>query len=338
MDVREIGEIAEIREMWIELLNHSKTGTVFQHPVFLEAWWKQFKTDKTRRQLLAAYADGELVGVGVFEAEGNIVRFLGMREVLGKDELTDYGDIVVKQGVEEEVWRGLLKHMNYELPIRQAQGGRIRSYEFDYVREDSPSFEVLPTVAEELNLAIDLQKQEVAPLLTLPASWEGYVNRLERKKRHELRRKIRRFEEGQTATFKVLDQAGEAERTAFVELVRGSSEEKRAFMSEEMATFFGKLMENSMTEKFGLLAFLEVGTKQLGAVFLLKEGKKLLGYNGGAPTLAGQTVGVVMTAKVIEWAIEHEFTELDFLRGGERYKYDLGAQDRQLWQVRLESH
>src|SRR3990167_930902 len=107
MNIQKIEDISDTREVWETLLESSLTGTVFQQPTFLESWWERFKNDSGKRLLLAGYDGDELVGVGPFEAEGNTVRFLGMRAVLGSEELVDYGDVVAKRGREEAVWQEL---------------------------------------------------------------------------------------------------------------------------------------------------------------------------------------------------------------------------------------
>jgi CelD/BcsL family acetyltransferase involved in cellulose biosynthesis len=47
------------------------------------------------------------------------------------------------------------------------------------------------------------------------------------------------------------------------------------------------------------------------------------------------SLGVVLTAKAIEWAIEHGRSEFDFLRGNETYKYRFGAKDTNILRITL---
>ena len=44
-------------------------------------------------------------------------------------------------------------------------------------------------------------------------------------------------------------------------------------------------------------------------------------------------MGLVNKALVIREAIEAGKSHFDFLRGAERYKYDLGAEDREVYQL-----
>ena len=55
------------------------------------------------------------------------------------------------------------------------------------------------------------------------------------------------------------------------------------------------------------------------------------------PALFGAlSLGVVITAKAIEYAIENGRKSFDFLRGNETYKYRFGAQDTTIYRIHLE--
>src|SRR2546422_798455 len=58
----------------------------------------------------------------------------------------------------------------------------------------SPTVRALPGLAATVGLAADVTLEERCPVLGLPSSWETYLASLSGKHRHELTRKIRRFE------------------------------------------------------------------------------------------------------------------------------------------------
>ena len=63
-------------------------------------------------------------------------------------------------------------------------------------------------------------------------------------------------------------------------------------------------------------------------------GSSYLLYNSGYdPAYARMSVGLLNKALTIQWAIASGKRVFDFLRGDERYKYELGAVDR--WIYRL---
>ena len=58
-------------------------------------------------------------------------------------------------------------------------------------------------------------------------------------------------------------------------------------------------------------------------------------YNGGYDPNGGYAAGMAAHGKIIEWAIKNKYKKVDYLRGDERYKYDLGAKDQQLYQLTI---
>ncbi|MCZ7665851.1 MAG: GNAT family N-acetyltransferase [Chloroflexi bacterium] len=47
------------------------------------------------------------------------------------------------------------------------------------------------------------------------------------------------------------------------------------------------------------------------------------------------SLGVVLTAKAIEWAVANGRSHFDFLRGDEEYKYRFGAVDTEIYKITL---
>ena len=59
-------------------------------------------------------------------------------------------------------------------------------------------------------------------------------------------------------------------------------------------------------------------------------------YNSGFdPEFSFYSTGVVLKALSIKKAVEDGKKKYDFLRGGERYKYELGAKDLQLFRIEM---
>ena len=82
------------------------------------------------------------------------------------------------------------------------------------------------------------------------------------------------------------------------------------------------------------LAFLSDGNTDIAAAFQLEWNGSLLLYNSGyAPQYRKISPGLILLARCIEEAIGRGIREYDFLRGGERYKYDLGGVDRAVYRA-----
>jgi CelD/BcsL family acetyltransferase involved in cellulose biosynthesis len=53
------------------------------------------------------------------------------------------------------------------------------------------------------------------------------------------------------------------------------------------------------------------------------------------PEFRDRSPGLALFGYVIHWAIEHGYETIDFLRGDELYKRNLGAKLQPLWHVSL---
>jgi CelD/BcsL family acetyltransferase involved in cellulose biosynthesis len=84
------------------------------------------------------------------------------------------------------------------------------------------------------------------------------------------------------------------------------------------------------------LFMLRINNRPAAAVLCFVAGSYLYLYNSGYdPEFSSLSVGLVSKALCLRWAIENGFGGLDFLRGDESYKYDLGAQDQRVYRLRL---
>jgi len=111
------------------------------------------------------------------------------------------------------------------------------------------------------------------------------------------------------------------------------SEQKRNFLSKEMRSFFSELIKTFYPGQLSL-SFLENGAFKIAAslTFLFKD--EVLLYNSGFdPQYSYLSPGLVLKAYLIRKSIEEGKKRFDFLRGGEKYKYDLGGKERKLYKV-----
>ena len=238
---------------------------------------------------------------GVWEVYQDKLILLGMQPVLGGEEVTDYAKTDIK-----------------DLP----QG--YKKIQLDYVREDSETFKSLRGDSSQV------ERQEVAPYIDLPKTWEEYLEGLKRKYRKELKRKIKRLEAiGHEVTQE--DNLGE-----FVRLHRLSDPAKNKFMSEPMARFFQDVYEAKIPGWQSKLAFLKIeGKYAAGIMSFVSEDEYWLYNSGFDPEYSFYSVGFLLKAWSIRQAIEDGKKKYDFLRGSERYKYELGAKDLQLYRIMI---
>lgn len=316
--IKVFNRFSEVENFWDKIIRQSQTASFFQTFAWQKIWWQHFGQGKL--WLLGIEAGPDLVGLASFEEKNEMLNFLGTNEVLGDELLTDFGDIVAKRGWEELCWRQIREFFQQTLDLH-------------FVREDSPSLAILKKLGGQTKM------EEVAPYLNLPSSWEDYLAFLPRKERQELQRKLRRLEK--IGSFRVCRLDNKGCLSEFFRLLRLSSEPKERFLKPQMEDFFRDLVKVFLPKNLLDLCFLETEGKTVAATLAFSfqgppAGEEVYLYNSGFdPTFAYLSPGLLLKAFLIKKAISEGKKRFDFLRGPERYKYDLGAKDQKLYQIRL---
>ncbi len=313
----------QIEGDWEDLLPSCWTNTIFVTPWWQRVWLKHFGDETTIRILKATDSDETLLGIAPMNVAEGVVSFLG-----GTD-LFDYHDFLVRKGAEETFY--------------PAAFDEIDTWEWDTidlksVPEGSPAIPCVTDVASKKGWQIEVTEEDKAPIKSLPMEWENYVQGLGKKYRHELRRKIRK-----------LGNAGEVSQhdytTAdlfatylpdFFRLHRMSSPDKAEFMTDAREQFFTEIAEIAAARGHFKLSMLELDGVRVAACINFDYGDSYLLYNSGYdPAYSRLSVGLVNKAWTIKDAIESGKKTFNFLRGGERYKYDLGAEDRAVYAIQI---
>ena len=246
-------------------------------------------------------------------------------QLVGCVEVSDFLDIVIAAGWEKEVYYCLLDWLQSE-----------EAPAWDYLDlcnlpEDSLSYKALPSIFRNAGLRVEVDQEDVAPHVHLPARYENYLMQIDKKQRHEIRRKQRRVERELDVGF-TLVQSMDALQEAmdeFLRLQRMSRPDKESFMTPHMERFF-RVMAGRMLETGHLhLSFLSLNGENAAALLAFEYKKELLLYNSGYDTekWAGYSPGWVLLGYVIQHAIARGIEVFDFLQGDEEYKYRFGGHD-----------
>ncbi len=327
--VRRFDSFEEVRMHWQTLENS------VDHYPFQSFWYQKLFAENFCEQkdiyLLGIYENDTLLAIGGFERVDKRILFLGMKQVLGGQDVSDYGDILFSPGLSGSqqiaIWQTLV---NY---FRQKD---ILGLQLDFVREDSKTYVAFGEgigQRESSFAKASVDKQEVAPYLSVPSSWEDYVELLSRKDRHELKRKIKRLER-QNAFHFCSQKTIKNDFEEFIRLHRTSDEAKEKFMTDAMKQFFWQIVAAEKSDYRIDLCFLAMDNKKVAAIMsFIGQGRALLYNSGFDPEYGYYSVGLILHAYLIKKSIEGKLKIHDFLRGSERYKYALGAKDRQLYNI-----
>jgi CelD/BcsL family acetyltransferase involved in cellulose biosynthesis len=311
-----------VRRDWSELVSVDPAGTFFHRPAYLKLYWEEF--GETPDHLLLAFAeedDGTQVGAVAFERIDEELRFLGGTEV------TDYMGPVGIPDAQAEIAKALVGALTEREDWRSAD---LRG-----LPEDRTWLRLLSDAAMGAGLSVleDEDQNGTAPYLTLPASWDAYLDGLPAKLRHEIRRKEKKLET-EAGPYRILtaDQGSVVSfLDRFVELHRLSEGPKGVFMVPGMEIFFRRLAATFLPEGIFRLTFIEVaGELAAGTIGFVCDGTSYLYNSAFDRTWGALAPGMVLVGEDIRRAIEEGCTIFDLLKGDYAYKYRFGAVPRRV--------
>jgi CelD/BcsL family acetyltransferase involved in cellulose biosynthesis len=308
------------RPGWPGLVDADPAGTFFHTPAYLKLYWEEF--GETPEHLLLAFAeedDGRPVGAVAFERIGTTLRFLGGTEVT--DYMGPVGMPERQETVAKELWGALVTRQDWS-------DADLRG-----LAEDRAWLGLLSEGAAGQGLGVEVTDDQngVAPFLSLPPTWDTYLESLPAKLRHEIKRKAKKLE-AETGPFRVSTATEETlgeSLDRFVELHRMSEGPKGVFMQPGMEIFFRRLAEAFGPGGIFRLTFIEVhGERAAGTIGFVFNGTFFL-YNSAFDRKWGNLApGMVLVGEDIRLAIEDGCSAFDLLKGDYGYKYRFGAVPR----------
>ena len=309
---------------WEDLHGRGRRTSPFLSPRFLLPWFRAFGRGCDVRVARWAPGGGPDEGLLFLCRCGE-----GGWTFLGGEQVADYLDALVAPSHAEVFWREFL-----DRGLPALGGGPLV---LPGLVEGTPALSLLPAICRERGLSCSVAEMDRAPFVSLPGSFEEYLERLGKKERHELRRKMRRAGELLPGlAFRVTRTPMELvnDLPSFVDLHRKSHPAKEAFMDEAMAAFFREVAEGFLVSGRLRLAFLSTQGVDVASVFQFRIDGAFLLYNSGYdPVHRAANPGLVLIAHSIGQALDEGCAEYDFLRGTERYKYDLGGVDRMVYRL-----
>ncbi len=319
----------DLEAEWGDLLTNSTADRIFLTHTWLSKWWAAYHPGAIW-SLVFRNPAGELMGIAPWfrttEDDGSrVVRPIGCVDV------TDYLEVITRQGSEESVFAALTDWME------------VHRAEFDMLRlcnipEASPMMTIWADQLAVMGFDLETRVEDVCPIIQLPNNFPDYIAGLDKKNRHELRRKLRNaigkvdwYIVGPEHDFQV-------EMATFLDLMAASSEDKALFLQDNRnLRFFESVMPEIAALGWLQLAILTVEGNPAATYLNFDYGNRILVYNSGLnPVLHGNlSPGIVLLGRLIEYAIKCKRDVVDFLRGDESYKYDMGGQNTRVYRMEI---
>jgi CelD/BcsL family acetyltransferase involved in cellulose biosynthesis len=294
--------------------NNLRWLSVFVLPGWLEAWWQAFGAG-FEPLVLIVREDDKVLGIAPLKLKD------GIASLIGDNSVCDYLDFIVIPGREETFSRALLDYLS---------GQGIKSLVLETLRPESVAGHNVADEGRRRGYSIVFSQIDVSFEMALPATWEDYLFSLESKQRRDVERKMRQLDTVAEVRFSVLrdDRVGEAELTAFFQMMAESRRDKSEFLTAGMRSFFESVAAAMSAYWLFRLGFLEVGVARVAAILYFEYNDRIYLYNSGyMPQYVDMNVGLVSKLYCIRQAIEERKKVFDFLKGPEVYKSRLGGHE-----------
>ena len=318
-----------LQSEWNRLVQASSANTVFSTWEWQRTWWEHLGAGEL---WLTAVRDDDGRLIAIFPCY-RYVTGTGERSLrlVGCIEVADYLDLIIEKGSEEYALSAFVSSLT------GSDAPAWDSVELCNLPAHSPTLRLLPDLARAAGFQATSLEEDVCPLIELPADWEEYLASINKKQRHEIRRKLRRAEGGAELEWYVVGESHDLgrEMEIFLDLHQKSRPDKDDFMSEEMQTFFRAIAGVMHDAGWLQLMQLKLDGRHEASLLSFDYGDAIMLYNSGFDPdgLSHLSPGNVLISICIRHAIALGRRVFDFLQGDEEYKYRFGAQDTQVYRV-----
>ena len=311
---------------WGQVLEHSNISSPFLHYGFQRTWWSFLGGGEWQNadlHIITATTDDMLVGIAplfitVHEGEKQV-------HFIGSFEICDYLDFIVPAQSSFEFIKQVLDLL-FNDPKKTID--KIILYN---IPENSPTIAALDQLEEMESWAIEIEKAYHTPAITLPEDWDTYLMDIDKKQRHEIRRKMRRAEgsEEDDVSWCIIGKDDDLDQAIadFLGLMENDPDKAR-FLTDSMRKQMYAIIRWADSAGILQLSFLTINGKNAAGYLCFDVAGRMWVYNSGfSPGFGYYSPGWVLLGYLIQHAINNGKTHFDFMRGDEKYKYRFGAQD-----------
>ena len=308
---------------WNALVEAGITDIPFARHEMLSEWWKTLgggEWQQAELVLVSASENGKLIGIAPLfktEYDGRAALL-----IIGSIEVSDYLDLIVRLEDLPRFLSGLFDFLG--------QSGPCGGLPFDWYNlpDTSPTLAALKAETEKRGCSYRQEIYRPTPRISLDGGFDAYLARIDKKQRHEIRRKMRRAAESEVPVhFSIVEDRAtlDAEIESFFHLMTQDTN-KAGFLKPAMRAHVSALIRTAFENGYLWLAFLSIDGVKAAAALNFDYKNKLWGYNSGVSRdFMELSPGWVLLTHQIQWACEHGRFEFDFMRGDEEYKYRFGG-------------
>jgi len=304
---------------WERLLATNPTASAFSNRAVHEAWW------------IGYGAEAKDISLAVYDATGTLFAYLplmlrpdGVR-YMGATYHIDYATVLIdlSNPVSSAAMDALVSHLFADPSTLDLR--RLR-------RADHAHALFMRALTANTTRTATTSIEDPAPAIDLTSitTFDQHLERIDKKDRHEIRRKVRR---GEAAGVSITAKPHPVDDLAeFIRLHRArwghhglfTEDEKGARDETFMRALFARAPESLIT--IAVARNLEFGSFAAG--LFLRDATGIRYWNAGGELAArALSPGILLFTHGLQMAIDERKQTFDFLRGNESYKYEVGAAD-----------
>jgi CelD/BcsL family acetyltransferase involved in cellulose biosynthesis len=322
---------------WNDLVRRTRFNSIFLTYEWQTTWWDSLGQGDLWIVAFRCPQSKELVGIAplfLHAIENGADAGKRQFNIVGCIEVSDYLDLIVARGWEKQVYAAFLDW------LRSSEAPAWDIADLCNLPEESLTYREMPALAAEAGIHTIVSQEDTAPQFFLPMRYDDYLqNQVDKKQRHEIRRKQRRAEREADCGFTIVgpQHSLEAEVDDFVALQRASRADKADFMTPQMRRFFLAIARRMLEADMLRLLFLTLDGEKAATLFAFEYDRRFWLYNSGydPDSHAQLSPGWVLLSYAIQYAIASGCRVFDFMQGDEEYKFRFGAENYKVMRVTL---
>jgi CelD/BcsL family acetyltransferase involved in cellulose biosynthesis len=324
-----------LRHDWGALLGEAGNASVFATWEWTEAFWEHGVAGKRPLVLAARDGMGRLVGLLPLTS-GTKLGVLRVLEVAGCTRsgypVGDYGGPIAAKGMESAVWRAMLEHLKRSrwsiIDLRNCPTGD--SYNEKWLAH------LYESSGAEFGWASKVQSSDTCRLIALPETFEGYLGTLSSNARQNLRRKMRKLNEGGLVLQQVASVDDDIARDEALEALftlhqlRWADDASGGSFPDAQARALHRYLASSLAAQ-GMVDLRLARSAEgqiIGVIYNFRWNGVSYFYTLGIsldPKWSSLSLGTCLLADSIRAAIESGCHTFDMLRGDHEYKAHFGG-------------
>ncbi len=307
-----------LKDNWNKLLSKSESNNIFLTWEWLFNWWEVFKDNK-KLKILLVKEGGKIIGIAPLyvstdDNNSEQIKFIGSLHVG-----SDYLDFISQRGSEHEVISMIFSYLDSDKLKWQI----INLID---ISARSRSVELIQSLHNN-KYYVATKKHDTCPYVSLPKSYELFLESLSSSMRYNIRRKRKRFEKEFNGNFVVIEDKNELVKS-IEELIALNLSRTKAmniyspFSDKRFSQFHFNFINTVFDKGWVKVCFLKVENSSIGCLYIMNYARKHYFYQSGFdPVWKKLSPGFLLFSYCIENAISEGAVEFDFLKGEEAYKY-----------------